>query len=519
MRSRRLLLALAAALCAAPAPALAATAPAARPSIVNPIGSASVPWQVGILPAPGDDGFPLPLPIFCGGTLRDATHVITAAHCVDTDDAADIAVVAGLVSRDHPDAGATAVAVSAISSHPAYGDYRNDLAILTLASALPLDGATIGDLPVVAAGESVVGDDAFISGWGDTDPLTEGGQQPDRLQYAVVGVYPDSACGGYGAQYDASVMLCAGSGDGAGTVDSCQGDSGGPLARISGDDTADALIGVVSFGRGCADPDYPGIYTKLSNPDLHARATDPNPPARLEPTTPPAISGTPQVGQTLTCAGAGWTLPPAQQQVLWLSAAVRGDTAEDVRAEGDQPTLALGDALTGRVVTCIVRGVGAGGWREQQASAVGPVAARPAGGGGQTPPPAGGGQTPPPGNGGGQPRGGTQPPPADIVPPTVSITRRSCAKLRCTLTIDASDLASEVRSATVAYQRLSGCPKGRKGKRCRAVKTVAAKRSAAGVFSLRTPKLAAARWRFTVVAVDAAGNRSVPRRIELKVKR
>ncbi len=115
--------------------------------------------------------------------------------------------------------------------------------------------------------------------------------------------------------------------------------------------------------------------------------------------------------------------------------------------------------------------------------------------------------------------GGGQQPPADILPPTVSITRRACAKLRCTLTVTATDLASAVSSATVSYQRLSGCPKGRKGARCRAVKTVKAKRTADGVFQLRTPKLAAARWRFTVTATDAAGNRSAPRAVELKLKR
>ncbi len=204
----------------------------------------------------------------------------------------------------------------------------------------------------------------------------------------------------------------------------------------------------------------------------------------------------------------------------WISGALRDGGVGDIRAEGNAPTLPLGDALTGRVVTCIVRGVNAGGAREQQAAAVGPIQARVPGGGGGAALPGGGGGTPPGGGGGGTPPGGGgQQPPADIVPPTVSVTRRNCAKLRCTLTISASDLASAVSSATVSYQRLSGCPKGRKGAKCRAVKTVKAKRAADGVFQLRTPKLAAARWRFTVVAVDAAGNRSAPRKVELKVKR
>ena len=57
-------------------------------------------------------------------------------------------------------------------------------------------------------------------------------------------------------------MLCAGS-DGK---DTCQGDSGGPIFVAV--DGGYRLLGVVSFGVGCADPDYPGVYTQLSAPDI-----------------------------------------------------------------------------------------------------------------------------------------------------------------------------------------------------------------------------------------------------------
>ena len=51
-----------------------------------------------------------------------------------------------------------------------------------------------------------------------------------------------------------------------GGKDSCQGDSGGPLvSKATGVDTGYSLIGVVSWGEGCASAGYYGVYTKVSN--------------------------------------------------------------------------------------------------------------------------------------------------------------------------------------------------------------------------------------------------------------
>jgi trypsin len=57
-------------------------------------------------------------------------------------------------------------------------------------------------------------------------------------------------------------QICAGVIGGG--KDSCQGDSGGPLWALDEAKQTRMLVGVVSSGKGCARPRYPGIYTNVS---------------------------------------------------------------------------------------------------------------------------------------------------------------------------------------------------------------------------------------------------------------
>ena len=85
----------------------------------------------------------------------------------------------------------------------------------------------------------------------------------DTLQKVVVQVVPHSSCNGpsmYSGFIDKQTMICAGTE--AGGMDACLGDSGGPLTITQ--NSQFVQVGVVSFGAGCARPDKPGAYSRIS---------------------------------------------------------------------------------------------------------------------------------------------------------------------------------------------------------------------------------------------------------------
>ena len=99
---------------------------------------------------------------------------------------------------------------------------------------------------------------AVVTGWGR---LNSTGPKSDTLQEVRVNTVTNSECArSHGDHRISENMICAG----ATGRDSCEGDSGGPLA-VLGQDGSYRQIGVVSWGRGCAKPGYPGVYTRVSS--------------------------------------------------------------------------------------------------------------------------------------------------------------------------------------------------------------------------------------------------------------
>jgi secreted trypsin-like serine protease len=101
-----------------------------------------------------------------------------------------------------------------------------------------------------------------IAGWGVTQ---ENGDAPTTLQEANVPITDDATCGKAYGDFDAKTMVCAGYPQGG--VDTCQGDSGGPLFGHAADGSL-RVVGATSFGNGCAQPGYPGVYSRVADTTL-----------------------------------------------------------------------------------------------------------------------------------------------------------------------------------------------------------------------------------------------------------
>lgn len=186
---------------------------------------------------------------FCGGSLVSSTKVVTAAHCTVDSQPTEIDVISGRTEMSATDG--TVSKVTDVWVHPEYTDATQgfDVSVLTLAAPVqeaPIELATADD-PGYAPGT-----EATILGWGTT---SEGGQQADHLQMATVPVSSDETCSAAYGEYSPDSMVCAGYPEGG--IDACQGDSGGPMVA------GGKLIGVTSWGQGCARPNYPGVYARV----------------------------------------------------------------------------------------------------------------------------------------------------------------------------------------------------------------------------------------------------------------
>ena len=196
---------------------------------------------------------------FCGGSIIDARWVLTAQHCIEGARASSLRVVAGISALSQARSGQT-VGVRRIVAFPGYRspEYGDDVALLELSSALQFNSNVQPiALAVDADNATNAGAIATVTGWGT---VRAGGSSPDQLLGVEVPVVSQSqAQAAYRGETITSDQLAAGQTG----RDACQGDSGGPLTALSS--RGRVLVGVVSWGYGCGDARYPGLYARVTS--------------------------------------------------------------------------------------------------------------------------------------------------------------------------------------------------------------------------------------------------------------
>jgi len=228
----------------------------------QPIESDEYPWVVALARNEEDSLFQRQ---FCGATVIADTWVLTAAHCLYNSRGVVISNSEFRVAINTIDLQETNVEellVTNIYLHPEYDHRANnphsDLALIELATS---SGITPVKLSTKATAE-LIGLQATVIGWGATD-ITDASDPtfPSVSRSVDVPIVSMEVCNAPISYNDAIYQnqLCAGYA--AGGRDSCVGDSGGPL--VVAFEGEFQQVGVVSFGYGCAEPNFYGIYTDI----------------------------------------------------------------------------------------------------------------------------------------------------------------------------------------------------------------------------------------------------------------
>ncbi|CAH2060614.1 unnamed protein product, partial [Iphiclides podalirius] len=189
----------------------------------------------------------------CGGAIIDKNWVITAAHCGEKP---YIRVGSKYLNQGKR------VGVKRSYIHPQWPakdkehPFDFDFQLLRLNEPLKFD-EHVQPVKLARIEDMVIGKVISVTGWGNTE---ENGPYSPVLRAVRVPIISKETCQNVPFPYFRGSltprMFCAGYSEGQ--KDACQGDSGGPAVAN------ERLLGMVSFGYGCATPGSYGVYSKVA---------------------------------------------------------------------------------------------------------------------------------------------------------------------------------------------------------------------------------------------------------------
>ncbi|XP_011642656.1 trypsin-7-like [Pogonomyrmex barbatus] len=195
--------------------------------------------------------------LHCGGTLINNQYVLTAGHCIRWVDYADLSVGLGMHDIKNPNEGYIAEIDEIILHEDFESDELhdvNDIALIRLQHPVEID-ENVKPACLPHKDSDYTGKYVKVTGWGRVHIR---GEPSQFLRQATLKVMSFEVCKNtsFGEHLTES-MMCAYNDN----TDACQGDSGGPLLNQRADGKYE-IIGIVSWGVGCADPGIPGVYVK-----------------------------------------------------------------------------------------------------------------------------------------------------------------------------------------------------------------------------------------------------------------
>jgi len=217
------------------------------------------PWFARFIYTDGEDW------AGCAGMLVTPEFVLTASHCVypntDLNDNVLSVQIGAVCPEEDDNCGVPmeTINVKKVFANPYYNDFTldDDFALLQLETRSTLAPVAMDSGFVDSYSDDK--DNLWAIGFGNTGTgwfCAIFGCYPDELKHVELSFVPRDECNAkYSGEITDKMMCAADPGQ-----DACQGDSGGPLY----DKDNDVVVGVVSWGFGCADSAYPGVYSQIS---------------------------------------------------------------------------------------------------------------------------------------------------------------------------------------------------------------------------------------------------------------